>query len=73
LVNFLLITYNAQISGHLCEDRVIVVGLIKLVFFLPFIQCFKDHLCGLKLKIGGMQLFHNGSLWKKLGDGAFGL
>jgi hypothetical protein len=44
-----------------------------LVFFLPFRECFKDHICGLKVKIGGMQLFHIGSLWKKLGDGAFGL
>jgi hypothetical protein len=73
LVKFLLITYNAQISGRFCENRVRVGGLIMLVFLLPFIKCFKARLCGLKFKIGGMQLFHSGGLWKKLGDGAFGL
>jgi hypothetical protein len=46
---------------------------LSCCYFFPFIECFKDHICGLKVKIGGMQLFHSGSLWKKLGDAAFGL
>jgi hypothetical protein len=52
------------------------LGLLALscwFFFWLFLECFKDHLCGLKFKIGGMQLFHSGSLRKKLGDGTFGL